>query len=141
MTEDRTSKPVQMDEAVALSILAAAARAHPLEACGLLIGPAGGKVAVGTVARNIAADPAHRFEIDPGHLARWQRLAREQGMCILGCWHSHPDGSPVPSAADRAGADWPALLWLVVAGGDMTLWRPQRRGFRPVRLVRCGRAA
>lgn len=141
MMKDRASVAVQMDEAVALSILAAARRAHPLEACGLLIGPANGPIRARTVARNIAADPMRRFEIDPGHLAQWQRRAREQDQRILGCWHSHPDNSLVPSMQDRAGADWPDLLWLIVGGDGMRLWRPRGAHFEPVPLVRCKAAA
>lgn len=130
-----------MADHAALSILGAARAAHPLEACGLLIGPSGGRIDAATVARNVATQPAHRFEIDPGHLAQWQRRAREQGRALIGCWHSHPDGRLEPSAHDHVGARWPGLLWLIVGGEAMALWQPMARGFRRVPLVRGAAAA
>lgn len=130
-----------MDERAALSILGWAAAAHPLEACGLLLGLAGGPIGEATLARNVADTPAHAFEIDPAHLLQWQRRARADGRRIIGCWHSHPDGRLEPSAADHAGALWPGLLWLIVGDGAMRLWRPVPEGFVAVPLVRRDGAA
>ncbi len=141
MEAHAASEAVQMANRAALSILAAARAAHPLEACGLLIGPSEGRINAATIARNIAARREQQFEIDPGHLARWQRESREQGQRIIGCWHSHPNGQLAPSADDHHGAQWPGLLWLIVAGEAMALWRPAARGFQPVPLVRCGPAS
>ena len=125
-----------MDETAAMSILQAAQAAHPLEACGLLLGT-GTRITLATVAANVAPDPARHFEIDPAHLLHWQRRTRTDGQRIIGCWHSHPDGSATPSAADRAGAEGLDLLWLIAAGGHLRLWRVDGPGFAPVGLVRC----
>ena len=141
MVQAPASASMEMDEAVALSILGWAAAAHPLEACGLLVGPTDGPILRATTARNLAPDPRVAFEIDPGHIAQWQRRAREQGHALLGCWHSHPDGGLTPSAADRAGATWPGLLWLILGNGAMRLWKPGGAGFVAVPLVRRHAAA
>ncbi|WP_448579188.1 M67 family metallopeptidase [Thermaurantiacus sp.] len=101
-------------------IEAATAEAYPCEACGLLFGgQVRGRPVItsASVARNVAAEPWHRFEIDPAHLFASQREARETGAPILGVWHSHPHGRPIPSAEDRAGVTDPAWLWLIAAAG------------------------
>lgn len=119
-----------------MSILRAALAAHPLEACGLLLGDQPGRITAATVARNVADAPYSRFEIDPAHLIHWQRKAREEGLWLAGCWHSHPDGTIIPSRLDREGAEGLPFLWLIVAGDAMALWQLDAGGFRPMRLVR-----
>lgn len=75
--------------------------------------------------RNVAADPARRFEIDPAALLAAHRAARAGGPAILGCYHSHPSGVAEPSACDAAAAEPNGWLWLIVAGDQV-------RGFRAV---------
>lgn len=113
----------------ARAIRAATQAAIPLEACGLLLGSAS-HITRATLARNVAAEPDRRFEIDPAHLLGMQRAAREAGLAILGCWHSHPNGRPAPSRHDAAGAATVGWLWLIaVPGGGLTLWRWSGSGF------------
>lgn len=140
---------VLLARAARATIEAATADAHPQEACGLLFGERGkgrpaitSAIASASVARNVAAEPWHRFEIDPAHLFRAQRAARETGVPILGVWHSHPKGRPVPSAEDLAGVTDPAWLWLIAAPGDngpnFAAHLPDPAsptGFRPVLLL------
>ncbi len=94
-----------------------AARAHPQECCGLLIGTrdAGG-VTVATViaAANIATEPARRFEVDPKTLIAAHKAARAAGREVIGHYHSHPGGGAVPSAHDRARAINEGEVWLIV---------------------------
>ncbi|HTG37562.1 Mov34/MPN/PAD-1 family protein [Sphingomonas sp.] len=112
----------------AIGVVTAAARAaHPLEACGLLLG-AGERVEQASVAANVAASPRDRFEIDPAHLLAAHRAARGGGLGIQGYWHSHPNGDPRPSATDAAMADPDGRLWAIVAGGDMRLYRAVAAG-------------
>lgn len=116
----------------------AARAARPNEACGLLFGvhgDAGPHVLAASVAANVAADPRRRFEVDPAHLIAAQRAARNGGPAILGVWHSHPDGPPAPSAADRAGITDPAWIWIIVAPPGLAAFLPdasQPGGFRPL---------
>lgn len=45
-----------------------------------------------------------RFYLDPRDYLRADRAAREQGLDVIGCYHSHPDHPAVPSERDRVGA-------------------------------------
>lgn len=116
----------------------AARAARPNEACGLLFGrhrEDGHHVLAASVAANVAADPRRRFEVDPAHLIAAQRAARNGGPAILGVWHSHPDGPPAPSAADRAGITDPSWIWIIVAPPDLAAFLPdasETSGFRPL---------
>ena len=92
------------------------------EACGLLLGE-GTRVTAALPCRNAAADPHRRFEIDPTALLAAHRAARAGGPAILGHYHSHPGGSPVPSARDAADAAEDGALWLIVGTAEARLWR------------------
>jgi len=72
---------------------------------------------------NVASDPATTFEIDPAALFAALRAERAGGPRILGHYHSHPSGSPTPSARDAAMALQPGRLWLIVAAGAARMWR------------------
>ena len=47
--------------------------------------------------RNIASEPATRYRIDPAEHIALTRHLRGTGRSILGAYHSHPHGDPVPS--------------------------------------------
>lgn len=55
-----------------------------------------------------------RYWIDPKDILQAQRQAREQGLAIVGVYHSHPDHPAVPSECDRAIA-WSDYSYLIVA--------------------------
>lgn len=92
---------------------------YPNEACALLIG----ERLVGEHARvirvepsaNIADTPRTRFEIDPGLRIGIERELRSKTECIIGVWHSHPDGLARPSQFDHMSVQEPELVWLVTA--------------------------
>ena len=126
------------------AMLREAARAHPLECCGLLLGPrgegaAGGAGCITTIApaANVAADPARHFEIDPAALIAAHRAEREGGMALCGWYHSHPCGEAAPSATDAAFAPHDGRVWAIIADGAVRLWRDGPYGFEalPTRLV------
>ena len=99
------------------------------EICGLLLGRAG-RIETMVATRNVAADPARHFEIDPVALFAALRAGRRGGAAILGHYHSHPSGSADPSAADAAQAAADGRLWLIVGGGTVRLWRAVADGER-----------
>lgn len=115
------------------TLLAEAAAAHPLEACGLLLGAAGVITAAEPV-RNVHPDPAKHFEIDPQALIAAHRAARAGGPQLLGYYHSHPTGSVIPSATDRACASGDGRIWAIVASGAIGWWRDAPGGFEPLPL-------
>ena len=110
------------------TLLEEAAKAAPQECCGLLLG-AGGRVREVHPAANIASDPARYFEIDPAALFAAHREARAGGPQLLGYYHSHPVGHPVPSATDCKHASGDLRLWAIVAGGEVAMWRDGPGGF------------
>ena len=103
-------------------ILRQAQAAGGSECCGLVEGSRDGdgfRILGLHPARNLAAAP-DRFEIDPqDHLAA-HKAARARGRALIGCYHSHPNGKPEPSATDLAGAGEDNFLWLIAAGGNLS---------------------
>ncbi|MSR22428.1 MAG: M67 family peptidase [Gemmatimonadetes bacterium] len=112
--------------------------ASPDEACGLLVGrveEARVRVLRAVPCTNEApADRrSTRFTIDPRRVIEEERALRGSGEGIVGFYHSHPAGQPVPSSVDRGYMEfWPEVLWLIVgvggADGDAALrawgWDP-----------------
>jgi proteasome lid subunit RPN8/RPN11 len=121
------SSPVTLCASAAALIHAQVQRSGNREACGLLFGT-DGRITQATVARNVAADPWHRFEIDPAHLFDAHRRSRAGPARLIGCWHSHPNGQGEPSRHDREGVTDESWLWLIVAGGRIRAWRPVSKG-------------
>jgi proteasome lid subunit RPN8/RPN11 len=132
---------VILPERLAGALFAELGRAMPNEGCGLLLGRTDGdavRVTELAASPNVADDPAESFEIDPGLRLRTQRAARERGLEIVGHYHSHPFGDPLPSERDRARALEPELVWLILGlrwGGPQGLaaWRLSPEA-EPVRL-------
>jgi desampylase len=91
------------------------------EICGLLLGRDGVIEAI-VEARNVAADPARTFEIDPRVQIDAVRAARNGGLPVMGCYHSHPGGLAQPSAHDLAMAE-PGSMWLIFAGDEVAAWQ------------------
>lgn len=127
------SSPVVLSAAAHAAIRDAVRQSGHIEACGLLLGEPG-RILSATVARNVAPEPRHRFEIDPAHLFEQHRHARSGPHAIIGCWHSHPNGRAEPSQTDREGVSDESWLWLIATGDRLTLWLPAAAGFTPVAL-------
>ncbi|MGG6238519.1 M67 family metallopeptidase [Nodosilinea sp. AN01ver1] len=122
------------------AIAQALAACYPREGCGLLLGrrmfAAGGTEEMGRTVTGIvpvanAWEPSlldytdaegggqgqsqrDRYWIDPADLLAVQRQAREQGLEIIGIYHSHPDHAAVPSECDRVLA-WPVYSYVIVS--------------------------
>lgn len=97
------------------------------EVCGLLFGSATLIEAVQSCL-NVAPEPARAFEIDPAALFATHRRARGGGPQLIGHYHSHPSGEPVPSARDAAQAMGDGALWLILTAREARLWRTDRVG-------------
>lgn len=118
-----------------LDEIRSAAKASPdAEICGLLLGQGTAVTALRPCA-NIAADQRDSFEVDPAALIAAHRGARTGGPALIGHYHSHPNGSPHPSARDAAAAE-PGSYWIIVGGDDLRCWYADGRGpFRAVTIV------
>ena len=103
-------------------LLAEAEGSPDAEICGLLFGAAG-RVEAAEACANVAANPARAFEIDPKALFAAHRRARGGGLAVIGHYHSHPSGSPVPSPRDAAQAMGDGAVWVIVGGGEARAWR------------------
>jgi proteasome lid subunit RPN8/RPN11 len=122
-----------------LNILRAeAALAHPSEACGLLFGSPT-QIERATTVRNVHPAPRGHFEIDPAALIAAHKAERAGGPAIAGYWHSHPHGSPEPSATDQANAAGDGKIWAIVAGEAVGFWRDAPGGFEPLSYSACRR--
>ena len=96
---------------------AEARAAFPHECCGLIEG-----VRVGGSVRALALRPTANFsedpdsfEIDPTAHLRLMRDLRGSGREIVGCYHSHPCGAPLPSGRDRERDGSEGFVWLIAA--------------------------
>ncbi|MGA1797510.1 M67 family metallopeptidase [Sphingomonas sp. 4RDLI-65] len=113
---------VMISSEVLEQLLAAADASPDAEICGLLFGAAG-RIAAAEVCVNVAANPARTFEIDPTALFAAHRRARAGGLAVVGHYHSHPSGLPVPSARDAAQAMGDGAVWVILGGGVARAWR------------------
>ena len=113
-------RPVLRLPATVLGDVEAWARAdYPNEACGLLVGrpptELGPAVVRAVRCANLNRERAHdRYQLDPAdHLAA-EDAARNEGLEVIGVWHTHPDHPAQPSETDRAAA-WEGWSYLIVA--------------------------
>ncbi|PZO74931.1 MAG: hypothetical protein DI640_06695 [Sphingomonas taxi] len=103
-------------------LLAEAAASPNAEICGLLFGAAG-SIEAAEACANVAANPARAFEIDPKALFAAHRRARGGARAVIGHYHSHPSGSPIPSPRDAAQAMGDGAVWVILGGGMARAWR------------------
>jgi proteasome lid subunit RPN8/RPN11 len=119
---------------------------YPHECCGALLGH--DSDGVNPVSRREVLDlhplvnrrddsPRNRFSVTAEDVRDAEKAAAEQGLEIIGWYHSHPDHPARPSAYDREHA-WPWYSYVIVSvnGGvaqDMTSWRlnDDRQEFSP----------
>jgi proteasome lid subunit RPN8/RPN11 len=55
----------------------------------------------------------NRFSVAPELMLYAQKYARDEALIIVGIYHSHPNGQPIPSEFDRAIA-WSEYSYLIV---------------------------
>jgi proteasome lid subunit RPN8/RPN11 len=95
------------------------AQSYPFEGCGLLLGrmEAGDNVVEGLYpAENrwpLEEEKPIRFLITPEEMMRAEVAAANQGLDVIGIFHSHPDDVPVASPRDLAWATWPGYSYLI----------------------------
>ena len=137
---------IRLTAQLAARIRAEGESAWPNECCGLLLGVLGEDKsrsfsALLPIANSHAPqEQGRRFLMPPEALLRAERLAEEQGLEVLGCYHSHPDHPAIPSDYDREHAlPFYAYLILAVGGGaagELSAWelKPDRSAFLPLPL-------
>src|SRR6476660_9817874 len=86
-------------------------RGYPDEICGLLLGAnEDGQhhvTALVPVENSFeAGEQYHRYLISPEAMFKAEKLARQDGLDVLGVYHSHPNAPAEPSLYDRDHAAW-----------------------------------
>ena len=104
-------------------MLESAARTPEQEVCGLIFGTGDNTVTDIQKCANVAYNPEDAFEIDPASLIAAHKAERAGGPSLIGCYHSHPNGVPTPSLRDIESGWGMNVLWLIVAGNQLTAWR------------------
>lgn len=118
---------VEISSTLVARLLAAAAASPDVEICGLLFGtPA--RIVDALACRNVAPDPRTAFEVDPAALIAAHRAARGGGPAIVGCYHSHPNGAPLPSPRDAAAAAPDGSVWVIICASDIGCFRAVEDG-------------
>ena len=127
---------------LAQKIRAHGAETYPHECCGALLGRDASTVLesdrrTGIPAREIRQlfplvnrrddSPRNRFSVSAQDVLEAEKAAREQGLEVVGWYHSHPDHPAQPSQYDRDHA-WPWYSYIIVSvqngvPQDMTSWR------------------
>jgi len=121
---------------------------YPYECCGLLLGKEQAGVKVLQAVRrveNSREDSRHnRYLIPPQEIVRGERYARENGMDVIGFYHSHPDHPARPSGYDLDHA-WPWYSYIIVSieqgkAADLNSWLMQedRTGFDQEEIIKEG---
>jgi proteasome lid subunit RPN8/RPN11 len=100
---------------------------YPLEACGLLVGSGS------TVHRFVPctnADASARVYSIPGvELLRAERAAEDDGLAVIGVFHSHTHSEPYPSPTDVGQAPDPEWHYVIVS---LKRDAPETRSYRIV---------
>jgi proteasome lid subunit RPN8/RPN11 len=98
-------------------MVATCIRALPNEGCGLLLGSVEGIVSEVVPSLNVA-DSAKVYEIDPKVLLRAYRRADEEGVEVLGVFHSHTHSEAYPSPTDIRQAPDPSWHYVLISLRD-----------------------
>ena len=101
----------------------------PLEACGLLAGPAGSADATVCFPTRNDARSSRVYTVNPMDFLKADRAAEAQGLEILGVFHSHTHTDPYPSPTDVAQAPDPGWHYVLVSLRDEA---PMTRSYRIV---------
>ena len=134
-----------VNKEIAEAIRGHGARDYPNETCGAMLGldrTEGREVRTLFPLTNRRDDsPRNRFSITAEDFRAAERAAKEQGLELVGWYHSHPDHPAKPSEFDRDHA-WPWYSYVIVsvAGGEpreMTSWllSDDRSHFEPEEIA------
>jgi proteasome lid subunit RPN8/RPN11 len=122
-----------------------ASAAYPEECVGGLIGssPSDNSSHVSEILplENVAtASKEFRYSVDPKEMLGCEKRAEEQGLELIGFYHSHPNAPPIPSLVDLEGASpwYVYLIMSVIKGkpGGFRAWKldEKREKFIPLEI-------
>lgn len=130
---------LHLPEALRDELVDHAREAAPKEACGVLAGEADHVTELHRC-RNADERPRYRYTIDPTDQMEAFRAIDEQGLELVGFYHSHPRGPRKPSETDADRASWSGYVYVIVSlDGDepwLGAWRwTDEDGFEQERIV------
>lgn len=108
---------IHISKSVYEEMLNHAKEAYPNECCGVIVGATyhARKVFESHRASNANTERSHdRYLIDPRELNLIDKIARTQGMDVMGFYHSHPDHPDKPSQTDREWAQ-PGYSYVIIS--------------------------
>tara|TARA_B100001123_G_C15153127_1_gene964308 strand:+ start:134 stop:571 length:438 start_codon:yes stop_codon:yes gene_type:complete len=120
---------IQISLHVINNIKQASIKSYPGESCGLLFGNS--KLVMESVVSPNLSDKLNRFEIDPSLRLKSEREMRKRKIYLVGHFHSHPNGLPVPSSIDKKNIYEPKLIWFIISVnqfqcGKLTAWKANK---------------
>lgn len=83
------------------------------EVCGIIAG-VGEQVRGIIPIQNAASDPAHFFQLDERSFTQAMFDIERTGLSLIGIYHSHPNGDPIPSQVDIQQANYPDTAYVIV---------------------------
>lgn len=117
---------LRMPKSFTDAIVAQARAEHPNEACGLLAGSDG--VATKLLSMTNAERSPVLYRVDPKEQLRAFNEIEDEGLELVGIYHSHTRSAAYPSATDVAQAYYPEAIYLIVSLADPQA--PDLRGYR-----------
>ncbi|GBF76123.1 hypothetical protein PA598K_04571 [Paenibacillus sp. 598K] len=110
-------------------LIAHSLEALPAEACGLLLSR-DDDLTIDCIVpiRNSSPSPERRFSFDPRDWIKAFYDAQKNQQHLVGFFHSHPSGAPLPSATDYAGLPqgYGGIYCIVSAAPDAPLVKAYR---------------
>lgn len=119
---------MQIDDVLVKEMAEHGLREFPNEACGLLAGRDGVPVRFFPM-RNVDASPAS-YRLDPKEQLHAFDQMDDEGLELLGIFHTHTHSEAFPSETDRKLAFYPEAIYLVMSLSDRE--HPVLRAFRIV---------
>jgi len=114
---------------------------YPHECCGAMLGKDGVVLEACPLPNTTEEGPRRRFLVRPHDYRAAERRAADQGLDLLGFYHSHPDHPARPSHYDLDHA-WPVFSYVILsvragAAQELTSWRlrPDRSSFDEERIA------
>lgn len=94
-------------------IIAQARSGSPREICGMM-GGRGSEVLRVFAAKNVD-DSDTTYKIDPAEQFKIMKQLREEGLELVGIYHSHPETEAYPSPTDKRLAFYPEAHYVIVS--------------------------
>ncbi|MEO8608999.1 MAG: M67 family metallopeptidase [Chloroflexota bacterium] len=90
---------------------------RPEEVCGI-IGGIGERAKQIVSIENSSPDPQRHFRLDDQAFAKAMFELEHNGLSLIGIYHSHPNGNPIPSQEDIQQSNYPSTACVIVGLRD-----------------------